>query len=610
MAGKDKQIEHMEFMDDEQESLFENSVDKEKSQGPDVQEEYFKQNIIAEGNEEIVGSSPDDASTVNVNAGAHEKSELDDNNSQKSEPLDNVVISELVDNYDSEHIPQENYQEKSSTTSQTKYENVSVAELEEELMQQTAIHQQQESSIPTLDNPIDEAADETSSASENFAPIASSSNQEVSEDHIFNGQLTATDQDYGDSLTYSLVSNVSEGSVTVHADGSYEFNPGDAFQELAEGVTQQVTFTYQVQDKNGATDTQEVTITVQGSNDGPTVVELSNSTISENDSGAVVGELSTSDIDVNDSHTYSVSDERFEVVENSDGNMQLKLKDGVSIDYESESSVTVSVTSTDSGGMSASEDFTISVSNVDEYNYITGTDNADFLRGTGGDDHIEAMDGNDRVYAGEGNDVVHGGGGNDVLLGQGGNDTIYGGEGNDQLHGQGGDNNLQGGAGDDRLYGHTGGSDILSGGEGNDYIYADGNDSIDGGAGTDRVYTYGEDDVSLNMGDASVESLYAQSNADHELDASSADQGVVIRTRGGDDEITGSDHNDNIGAGAGENTINAGGGNDRIYAHSAGSEDTINAGDGDDYIYINGGDTVDGGEGNDRVIRTEKMMSR
>ena len=72
-----------------------------------------------------------------------------------------------------------------------------------------------------------------------------------------------------------------------------------------------------------------------------------------------------------------------------------------------------------------------------------------------------------------------------------------------------------------------------SGGAGDDYIYIDGNDSVDGGAGTDRVYTYGEEDVSLNMGEANVEVVSAQTDADHDIDASTAEQGVSISMRGG-----------------------------------------------------------------------------
>src|SRR6185295_12826113 len=65
--------------------------------------------------------------------------------------------------------------------------------------------------------------------------------------------------------------------------------------------------------------------------------------------------------DAGDSHSYSVSDNRFEVV---DG--QLKLKDGVALDHEGEPSVTVTVTSHDAAGAAVSESFTLNVANVNE----------------------------------------------------------------------------------------------------------------------------------------------------------------------------------------------------------------------------------------------------
>lgn len=107
------------------------------------------------------------------------------------------------------------------------------------------------------------------------------------------------------------------------------------------------------------------TVTKQGgnppANGAPTDINLSSATISENVAGGVVGMLSTVDPNAGDKHAYSVSDNRFEVI-----NGQLKLKSGVSLNFEGASSVQLKVTTTDQGGLSHSEDFTISVKNVNE----------------------------------------------------------------------------------------------------------------------------------------------------------------------------------------------------------------------------------------------------
>jgi hypothetical protein len=107
------------------------------------------------------------------------------------------------------------------------------------------------------------------------------------------------------------------------------------------------------------------TVTKQGgsqpTNSAPTDITLSGATISENVAGGVIGTLSTADPDAGDKHTYSVSDNRFEVVGG-----QLQLKSGVSLDHEAGSSVQLTVTTTDQGGLSHSETVTIAVTNVNE----------------------------------------------------------------------------------------------------------------------------------------------------------------------------------------------------------------------------------------------------
>ncbi len=81
--------------------------------------------------------------------------------------------------------------------------------------------------------------------------------------------------------------------------------------------------------------------------------------VDENDAGAVVGDLTTTDPDAGDSHTYTVSDSRFEVVGG-----QLKLKDGISLDFDTEPTVDVTVTTTDSGGLTFDKIFTLAVNDL------------------------------------------------------------------------------------------------------------------------------------------------------------------------------------------------------------------------------------------------------
>lgn len=94
-------------------------------------------------------------------------------------------------------------------------------------------------------------------------------------------------------------------------------------------------------------------------NPAPTALTLSATMIDENALGAQVGTLSVTD-DANDTHTYTVSDERFEVVAGA-----LKLQDNASIDFEKEPSIAVTVTVTDSASQSLEQAFTIEITNND-----------------------------------------------------------------------------------------------------------------------------------------------------------------------------------------------------------------------------------------------------
>ena len=76
------------------------------------------------------------------------------------------------------------------------------------------------------------------------------------------------------------------------------------------------------------------------------------------DTGIVI---SSSDPDAGDSVTYSVDDDRFEV---KDG--RLHVKAGQSFDFETEPSVELTITSTDTGGLASSRIVTLNVSNVNE----------------------------------------------------------------------------------------------------------------------------------------------------------------------------------------------------------------------------------------------------
>src|SRR5207237_654638 len=114
-------------------------------------------------------------------------------------------------------------------------------------------------------------------------------------------------------------------------------------------------------DAGGLSITRPFTITVLNVNEAPTAIALSNASVSENAAGASIGTLSATDPDANDAATFTVSDNRFEVVGNT-----LKLKAGVSLDYEATPAVGLNITATDAGGLPLTRPFTIFVLNANE----------------------------------------------------------------------------------------------------------------------------------------------------------------------------------------------------------------------------------------------------
>jgi len=105
---------------------------------------------------------------------------------------------------------------------------------------------------------------------------------------------------------------------------------------------------------------------VETPNSAPTAVTLSANAVSENAIAAEVGSLTTADT-AGDKHTYTVSDERFEVV----GDM-LKLKADTALDFEAAAEVVLTVTATDNGGLSKAQEFTLSVTDVvDTYKFAS-----------------------------------------------------------------------------------------------------------------------------------------------------------------------------------------------------------------------------------------------
>ncbi|EKP0307477.1 VCBS domain-containing protein, partial [Aeromonas veronii] len=122
------------------------------------------------------------------------------------------------------------------------------------------------------------------------------------------GQLTATDPDTGDALSYSVGQQIA--GFTLNADGSYVFDPADPhYGYLPAGQKAIVTVPVFVTDAHGLSDTQQIQITVTGTNDVPIVggIDHAMGAVAGSAGGKlyITGQLSVIDLDQGESHFQS-----------------------------------------------------------------------------------------------------------------------------------------------------------------------------------------------------------------------------------------------------------------------------------------------------------------
>ena len=219
----------------------------------------------------------------------------------------------------------------------------------------------------------------------------------------------------GPGAVISALSLVS-GSATLfdNGNGTWTVVPGQNFN----GALQ---FQFTVTD--GSTSSFATAVrSVLPVNDAPIVTMLSNSIVSEGSpNGSTVGRLSTYDPDGSDGHSYTLLDGaggRFEIYGN-----ELRVRDGVRLDYEQAASHTVVIRTTDHDGSAIDQAFVVAI--ADQANEaLSGSTASDMIVGGSGMDRLSGGLGSDLLNGGAGNDFLYGGTGNDILIGGAGKDAF------------------------------------------------------------------------------------------------------------------------------------------------------------------------------------------
>ncbi len=454
----------------------------------------------------------------------------------------------------------------------------------------------------------------------NEAPVASPGAFTVDENVSVGaavGAMIASDPDdgaFGDLRYYIQTSGGSASSVS--DDGLFEIDALTGALSVAGAIDFEAASVHSlaiiVRDNAGAPGFLEtivaVEIAVGNINEAPTDIDVDTLAVSENLDGAVIGAVSGVDPDGLDipafsALSFSVSDARFEV----DALGRLKLKAGVSLDFEVEPSLDLTITATDDNGagLSYSETFTISV--LDEIDLLFGGPAGDVINGAAGADHLFGYAGADHLSGHGGNDLLDGGIGADTLEGGEGDDVVYGREGADLIHG---------GAGADTLYGGSedAAGDVIYGGEGDDEIHgSQGDDTFYGGAGADAFYGEGGLLDLVSYAEAAsgvVVDLGAPSNNAGEAAGDTFTDIHAIAGSAFDDTMIGAVGNDRFDGAGGADSLVGGSGNDYLAGGDAADtliggagHDTLLGGAGDDLLDAgDGNDILDGGAGSDTLI--------
>jgi len=172
--------------------------------------------------------------------------------------------------------------------------------------------------------------------------------------------LGAIDPDAGDTAAFALLDNAGgrfaiSGSNLVVASG--------ALLNFETATSHSVKV--RVTDGGGLTFDKTFNIGVTDVDEAPTNIALSGDTVVENSAnGTVIGALTETDPDTSDTAAFTLVDDaggRFAISGN-----DLVVADGSLLDFESNTSHSVTVRATDSGGLTLDKVFNIAVSDIDE----------------------------------------------------------------------------------------------------------------------------------------------------------------------------------------------------------------------------------------------------
>ena len=181
-------------------------------------------------------------------------------------------------------------------------------------------------------------------------------------DNSLVGALSTVDPDLDDSHTYALVAGAGDTD-----NAAFTLTDNQLHLSTSPDFEAQASYSIRVRssDQAGLSTEKILTIGIVDANEAPTQLVLSDTTIAENSpEGTVIGTFTSLDPDANDTHTYDLV--------NQDGNLfaivgsQLQVAPGALFNFEAATTHTITVRTTDAGGLSTTQQLAITVTDVNE----------------------------------------------------------------------------------------------------------------------------------------------------------------------------------------------------------------------------------------------------
>ncbi len=197
---------------------------------------------------------------------------------------------------------------------------------------------------------------------QNDAPIALDDNVIINEDSlaiIATSNILSNDSDAeGDSLSITIDSQPSNGTITFDGTGNYQYTPDANFNGID-------SFTYTIDDGNGGSNTATVTIDVQAVNDSPVINNQQYTVAATASNGGNIGNINASDVDSGDTLSFSIIDGNLSNVFAIDPNSgQLTVNDSNALQQNAGGQFDLTVAATDSSGAISLATITINIDNI------------------------------------------------------------------------------------------------------------------------------------------------------------------------------------------------------------------------------------------------------